>query len=646
MLGRLFRFARKIILHPVQSYHRLHWIVYAGGLYGVWTTLCGRPNIPLNLNKWFSHYRPGPRILAKMRKRAWPENAPLFSVLLCTYNTPALWLREALNSVQNQLYPHWELICVNDASPEPHVVEILKEYAAADARIRVIDLPKNQGVSAATNAGLRQAKGQYVCFMDHDDMLEPQALYRFAEAALQENSDIIYSDEVQTGEDIHEIEAVHARPVFSYDYYLSHPYMVHLIGVRRAIAEKIGGLDEQFKVSQDYDFVLRALVHAKKVTHVNDILYRWRTVKTSLGHQRADEVMRLSTRAIARHLEQTGLEGAEVKAGKSFNFFDVTYPVPPRTRIAVIIPTKDQAGLLRQCIESLHKTVPAALADIYVVDHDSREAETLALFEEIKTNYGVRVLPHSGPFNFATINNEAVARLPQPYSQYLFLNNDTEAMQPGWLEHMATRAARPDVGAVGALLLYPDMTVQHAGVVVGLNGGTADHSHRFHPFYRPDKNLSDGMGGALKCVRDYSAVTAACMLVNADAFHAVGGYDEQIAVGFGDTDLCLRIVQGGWRVLSDPYAVLLHHESVSRGKSEGFDPHPKDTKRFMQRYARFMREADPFSNALIDVFSDGTRLRPGVRSQLQAPLRSQTVRRPELAKQAFAAARPRELASA
>jgi len=549
------------------------------------------------LTNWFNGYRLPAEELARQRKNEWTSDAPTFSIIMCAYNTKAEWLEQAVESVLAQTYANYELILVDDASPEPHVKAKIAEFAARDPRVKPLYLEANVGVSAASNKGIATVTGEYICFMDHDDFLEPQALFRFAEAVLRDKPDLIYSDEVVTKENIDELNGIAIRPQFSYDYYLSHPYFVHFVAARKEVVLAAGGFNEEMRISQDVDFMLRLFEHCSKISNVGDILYRWRTVPSSLGHAQKDNVMKATSQAIERHLQRRGYAHAQVTYGKCFNFFNVDFGLATPAKIAILIPTKNRSDLLRACIDSLRATVPPELADIYVIDHESNEGETQEYLREISQVH--QIIPYSGPFNFSAIMNHGVKALKKPYTHYLLLNNDIEALEPGWLEHMLSHARRPEVGIVGSLLLYPDMRVQHAGVLVGIHH-SADHACRFVP-YKMGEHHNIYFNGVLTSVRDYSAVTAACMLVRADAFADVNGYDEALAVGYGDTDFCLRVKDAGYKVLFDPYAVLIHHESVSRGKGDALrDPHPKDSVLFRRRWNTMIKSGDPYFSPLLN----------------------------------------------
>jgi GT2 family glycosyltransferase len=539
-----------------------------------------------------------------------------FSILMPVYKVRPKWLERAIASVLGQTYPHWELICVDDCSQNPRLTAILNRAAAQDPRVRSITLDRNQGVSSATNAALEQATGDYVLFMDHDDLLEPHALARLGDAAYQEDGDLLFGDEVVTGKNADDILDVRARPSFSHSYYLSHPFFVHPIAARLTLARKIGGLDISLKISQDIDFVLRMLEVAKKVTQVPDILYRWRNNIGSAGHTQMSAVMSTTCAVKTAHLRRIGFPDAEVTPGRSFNTFKVRYFDRPTGRVLVIIPTKNHGDILKVCVESVFETTKGLELDLVIVDHESADPATLTYLETLESGGRARVLPYIGLFNYGAINNRAVLEYGSGYDYFLFMNNDIEATKTGWLDGMVDLAMRADVGAVGATLLYPDGSVQHSGVIVGLKG-TAEHAFKTVPF-RSDE---PGYGAGLHATREYSAVTAACMLVPATAFNAVGGFDEDLEVGFNDTDLCLRIGSKGYRIINCADAVLLHHESATRGRDVGFDPHPADSALFVSRYADFMRAGDPHFSSLLDpnnptiALDPAARMRPYVTSR-------------------------------
>jgi O-antigen biosynthesis protein len=539
-----------------------------------------------------------------MRARATDDwtRKPHISVLMPVYNTPEKWLRAALDSVVNQAYPYWELCIADDASDLPHVRQILEEYRARDKRIKVVYRECNGHISAASNSALELVTGEYTVLFDHDDLLELHALYRVAETIRDEWPDFIYSDEALIDEHSGEVINHAFRPAFSPELLRCHSYIVHLVAFRSAFLRRIGGFDESLNISQDYDLVLRAAEQAASIVHIPEVLYRWRTHEDSAGHRRQSEVMATSRQVLARHLDRCGVK-AEIADGKIFNFFDVRYPLADGLRVAIVIPTKNHGELVRQCVESIERTVNEAAYDIVVIDHASTDPDSLAYFAELGKRH--TVLRYEGAFNFSAINNWAIRQLGATYSHYLLCNNDIEAIDPGWLERMLELGQQQDVGIVGAKLYYPDgRTIQHAGVCVGLFR-MAEHYGKFMDKNLPDSSdIHPGYLGSLIANHEMSAVTAACLLVRRDTFEWIGHFDEAIAVGFGDVDLCLRARQAGYRVVFCPHAELIHHESYSRGKSETtVDPHPEDSAYFRNRWRTFIETGDPYYNPNLTLFN-------------------------------------------
>lgn len=554
-----------------------------------------RPNENTPSN-WLAHYRPTPDQLDRFRRTAWPPDAPTVSVIIPAYNTRAEWLTAAVESVVAQTYPHWQLVIVNDASPAEHVRPLIDQLAATDPRIEAVHLETNGGVSRATNAGFERATGEYVCVLDHDDVLEPQALHRVAKAILTEGRPgLLYSDEALTWTDLRDVFAVRARPQFSHDYYLCHPYFVHLVVMKADLVRQVGGWDETLKTSHDVDLVLRVLEVTDAVTHIPDVLYLWRTHPGSHGHRTKHVATEATLKSLRGHLARIGGGGSVRPHPTQFNVFDVTFPITPGSKVAILIPTKNQLDFVRECVESLERTTDRELVDIVVIDHASDDPDTLEYLNDLRGRH--TVVPATGPFNFSAICNAGVNQVRGTYTHYLFLNNDTTAPEPGWVEHMLGLACRPDVGAVGATLIYPDDKVQHAGVVIGISD-LADHAFRFSKFAKNHYEREMGDNCGLLCTRDYMAVTAACVLVKADVFHRIGGFDETLVVGFNDTDLCLRVIAAGYRVLNDAHAVLLHYESQTRGAN---DKHPNDSARFRSRYAHLIETGDPFFSPLLEM---------------------------------------------
>ncbi len=567
--------------------------------------LPGSPKVATQNTNMLRYLRPlrgmRPESLSRLKRMMNHRTRPSgLSIIMPVYNTPREWLLQALESVRTQWCDRWELVCVNDCSTLPHVAQILAAFAKHDQRIRVLNSPQNLGIARATNLGLRAARGEYVAFMDHDDVIEPDAVYHLLAAAKQTGAEFLYSDEATTDENIGSIADVKARPQFSYDYYLSHPYFVHMLCVKRQLAYEAGGWDETLAISADVDFVLRILERTEKVTHVPRVLYRWRTHGGSTGHAKKETVMAATRGALQRHLDRRGT-GAVVEDGVWFNQFRVTWP-ESTGRILIVIPTKNKAALVRTAVESIEKTAAGANYKLVLVDHESTEPKSVAYFAELAERH--TVMPYSGPFNYSRINNEAVRLHGEGCEFVLFLNNDIEAITDGWLDRMRRLANRADVGCVGALLLYPDKRVQHAGVILGFNG-SAEATFKFEFAYQDDKGTRNlGYNCSLTSVRDYSAVTAACLMMRKTVFEQLDGFDEQLVVGFNDVDLCLRLREAGLKVLYDGDTVLFHYESATRSQTKQV-MHPEDTTRMLERHAAILRDGDPFYNPnLSDVTQD------------------------------------------
>jgi GT2 family glycosyltransferase len=520
---------------------------------------------------------------------------PLISIVMPVYNTPDLYLRRALDTVLAQFYPHWELCIADDASTAPHVATTLAEYAARDPRIKLIRRDRNGHISAASNSALELATGPFVALMDHDDELPPHALYMIAaEIERHPDADILYSDEDKIDEN-----GRRSDPYFKSDWNpdLFHGQnMVSHLGVfRRKLLTEIGGFRVGYEGSQDYDLVLRAVekTEAARIRHIPMILYHWRVFSSSSSFSTValPTATDAARRALQDHFDRTGV-AATVEAAPGAEWYSrIHYPLPdPAPPVTLIVPTRDKLDLLRQCVEGLLEETDYPNLDVLILDNNSEEAETLAYFASLKDRPRVQVLRYEGAFNFSAINNYGAARAAGTLIG--LINNDIKVIEPGWLTEMVRHAVRPEVGAVGAKLYYGDDTIQHAGVVTGING-VANHVHKGLPRQHP------GYFGRLRLVHDLSCVTAACLVMRKSVFDEIEGLEaEHLAVAFNDVDLCLRIRDRGYRIVWTPHAELYHLESASRGS----DMAPDKIERFM-REIRFMQErwgatltADPFYN--------------------------------------------------
>jgi GT2 family glycosyltransferase len=520
---------------------------------------------------------------------------PLISVVMPVHEPPAASLLEAIASVRAQLYPHWELCIADDASRAPHVARILADAAAADRRIRWVRRDTNGHISAATNTALALATGEFVALMDHDDLLAEHALYAMAaEIEAHPDAALVYSDEDKIDGQGRRY-GPNFKPDFDPDLLFQQNVVSHLGLYRRDLLVALGGLREGFEGSQDHDLALRFSMAcgAARVRHIPFVLYHWRQSggPDSFSQKALDRCVQAGRRAIAEALATAGAEARLETPPLAPTYWRVVWPVPdPAPLVSIIVPTRDHAGMLAACAEGVLDRTDYPAIELIIVDNGSEQAETLALFDRLAEDPRVRILSAPGPFNYAALNNRAAAEARGDI--LLLLNNDIEVISAGWLRELVSQALRPDVGAVGAKLLYADDTLQHGGVVLGL-GGVAGH-------YLTGAGRDDaGNSGSLGLVREVSAATAACLALRRGVFEAVGGFDAaNLPVAFNDVDLCLRIRAAGWRILWTPFAELYHLESASRGS----DLTAEKARRFAGEVAHMQRRwgatlaGDPFGN--------------------------------------------------
>lgn len=486
---------------------------------------------------------------------------PLVSVLVPTFNTDAAALRACLDSVLSQSYPEWELCVVDDASTAPHVRPLLEGYANKDSRIRVTFRSENGHISRASQTALEMARGSLVALLDHDDTLSRHALFSMVEAkAKHPSAKVFYSDEDKLdprGERCHP----HFKPRFDPDRLLGQNYIAHLLVFERALALAVGGFREGYEGSQDHDLVLRLTrgLALSQVVHVPRVLYHWRESPESTAALNAAKPYALSAglRAVEDAL-RAARRPASATIDERGKCYRVSWELPePAPKVSLIVPTRDAVELLSQCVSSVLEKTDYPDYEVLIVDNQSRQEKTKRYFERVTEDPRVRVLSYDHPFNFSALNNFAAARAQ---GQLLcLLNNDIEVIDGSWLREMASLAVRPDTGCVGAKLLYPDGRIQHAGVVLGI-GGVAGHAFKY--------GARDSLGYFSKlCIaHTVSAVTAACLVVRKKVFEQVGGLDEQgLKVAFNDVDFCIKVRDAGYRNVFTPHAVLVHHESATRG---------------------------------------------------------------------------------
>jgi O-antigen biosynthesis protein len=522
------------------------------------------------------------------------EHRPLLSVLMPVYNTDERWLRAAIASVQDQLYTRWELCIADDHSSDPRVGVVLREMAAHDTRVKVHFREINGHISAASNSALALASGEFTVLLDHDDVLPRQALAAVVhELNRHPDADIIYSDEDRLDQAGRRYDP-YFKPDWSPELFRGQNLISHLGVYRTAKVRQVGGFREGFEGSQDYDMALRVVEQTdpSRIRHIPHILYHWRAIPGSaaLGVEQKSYAHDAARLAVQEHFTRTALHATYEPAPRVPYHQRIRYSLPqPSPQVTIIIPTKDRVDLLARCVRSVITRTTYRPFDIVVVDNGSSEPESLAYFEQVRQEQDVSVMRVDEPFNFSRLNNLAAARACG--TLLCFLNNDTEVISPDWLEEMVSLAVREDIGAVGAMLYYPDDTIQHAGVVLGL-GGIASHPHRGL------RRGSPGYYGRAALTQAVSAVTAACMVLRRDAFDSVGGFDEQLAVAYNDVDLCLRLGAHGLRNVWTPFAELYHFESVSRGDDTQGASRPRflAESQLMRDRWQGLLNADPYYN--------------------------------------------------
>ncbi len=521
------------------------------------------------------------------------ENPPLISIVMPTYNIAEKWLCAAIDSVCQQIYPHWELCIADDASTLPQVRKVLESYAQKDKRIKVHFRSKNGHISAASNDALKLATGDYIALLDHDDMLSRHALYWVVEEIIAyPESALIYSDEDKINEN-NERFGAYFKSDWNFDLFLSHNLITHLAVYKASILREIGGFREGYEGAQDYDLALRVIekIAPQQIRHIPRILYHWRTLETSTSANPDAKpyAIQAAIKAISEFWQRQNVGVRVAESLTMTGMIRVQYQLPSNPPlVSIIIPTYNQVKLLRQCVDSILQKTDYQPIEIIIVDNRSDDAATLAYLEKIQGQ--VKVIRYDQPFNYAAINNFAVA---QAQGELIcLLNNDIEVISRGWLSEMVSHALREGVGAVGARLWYPSHTLQHAGILLGV-GGIAEHAH---------KGLRYGEGGYFgraQVIQNFSAVTGACMVLRKAAFLEVDGLDSQhLSVAFNDIDLCLKLAEKCLRIVWTPYAELYHHESASRG----YEDTPEKRKRlenesaYMQKRWGQLLNHDPAYN--------------------------------------------------
>ncbi|ALM54770.1 glycosyl transferase family 2 [Halomonas huangheensis] len=536
----------------------------------------------LNYRHWLKNrdqlsHEKAQQLLARLSEQ------PLISVVVPVYNPSLDWLRECLDSVREQFYPHWQLCIADDASSDPEIKALLEEYSSSDSRIKVIYRTENGHICAASNSALELVEGEFLALLDHDDCLSPDALLRVAEALNQNpEAGLLYSDEDKIGEDGERFDP-HFKPQWNPDLLLAQNYISHLGVYRTALVHETGGFREGYEGSQDHDLVLRVSARLKshQIVHIPHVLYHWRAVagSTAQSSTEKDYTSLAGLNAVRDFLEHHAPE-TTVDHGHYPNTYRIRWPLPnPLPMVSLLVPTRDRVEILQPCVDAILERTDYSHFELLILDNGSVCRETLDYMSEVKQrDPRVRVLHWNQPFNYSAINNFGASHARGKI--LALVNNDIEPIHSDWLCEMVSQASRPEIGCVGAKLYYPNDTVQHGGVILGI-GGVAGHAHKY--FTRN----AFGYFTRLHLAHNLSAVTAACLVVRKAIFDEVGGLNAQhLTVAFNDVDFCLRVREAGYRNLWTPYAELYHHESVSRGADDSSYKRAR-----AQREVEYMRRA-------------------------------------------------------
>ena len=549
---------------------------------------------PPSYQKWIRHHLPDRNELEKQKKTSFGYR-PKISFVVPLYKTPEKYLRRLTESFQEQTYSNWELCFSDGSGAQSPLTELLKELTAKDNRIKYVSHEESLQISENTNSAIEIATGDFIAFADHDDELTPNALFECVKAINEKPQTlVIYTDEDKMSMDGPKFFQPHFKPDYNPDLLCTVNYICHLFVVSRKVIEKVGGLRSEFDGAQDYDFVLRCVeaVKDEEICHIPKILYHWRCHEDSTAENPESKLYAFEAgrRAVQAHYERTGIH-AEVFKGEYLGLYRTKFIRDHDPLISIIIPNKDHIDDLKRCMESIEQKSTYKNYEYIIVENNSTDSATFEYYKKLEAeNPKVRMVYWDGVFNYSAINNYGASFAKGEY--LLLLNNDTEIINPDCLEELLGYCMRKDVGAVGARLYYEDDTIQHAGVVIGF-GGIAGHC------FVQQKRGTTGYCHRIICAQDYSAVTAACMMVKKSAFDAVGGLSEELAVAFNDIDFCMKLRKAEYLIVYNPYAELYHYES----KSRGLEDTPEKVARFNKEIATFekkwpeiLENGDPYYN--------------------------------------------------
>lgn len=552
---------------------------------------------------WLARHKVDKRTLRRQKHAAFAQK-PLISIVIPLYCTPLPYLKELLESVRRQSYENWQL-CLADGSPDDKAKEFIEKHYGREKRIVYRKLEENGGISVNTNEAVALATGEYLMLCDHDDTLEPDALYEIVKAINDTGADVLYTDEDKVSMDGQHYFDPNFKPDFNLFRLRENNYICHIFVVKKSLTDETGLLRSEFDGAQDFDFILRCCEKAQKITHIPKVLYHWRCHMDSTAADPSSKAYAYEAgrKAVREHYQRLGID-AKVEMTERPGWYRSHVKVQGNPLISVIIPNKDHTDDLELCLFSMTRKSTYRNYEILIVENNSEKEETFEYYKKLPDRYPkARVLTWEKEFNYSAINNFAAKEAKGEY--LLFLNNDVEILTPDWMEEMLQNCQQEDVAAVGAKLYYPDDTIQHAGVVLGL-GGIAGHI-----MCRASRE-DPGYFGRMISVQEISAVTAACMMVKKSYFDAVGGLDETFQVAFNDIDLCMKFRAAGKKIIFTPYAELYHYESKSRGledtpeKQFRFD---KEVKRFQEKWAQQLEMGDPYYSPNLSVTEGDCSLR-------------------------------------
>ena len=554
--------------------------------------------------QWILKHRPDKKTLRKQKKTVF-QKKPLISIVVPLYQTPEPYLRELIDSVKAQSYENWQL-CLADGSPDDRLKGFLDRNYGKENRIVYRKLEQNGGISVNTNEAVMLATGEYLMLCDHDDTLEPDALYEITKAINEKDApDVLYTDEDKVSMDGKHYFGPNFKPDYNLFRLRENNYICHIFVVKKALTDRVGLLRTEFDGAQDYDFIFRCCEEADKVVHIPKVLYHWRCHmdSTAADPESKAYAYQAGRRAIKEHYQRMGID-ASVEMTERPGWYRSYVKIQDNPKISIIIPNKDHIEDLELCLFSLTKRSTYKNYEILIVENNSEKPETFEYYKKLPDRYPkVKVLTWEKEFNYSAINNFAAKQAEGVY--LLFLNNDVEILTPQWMEEMLQICQQKDVAITGAKLYYPDDTIQHAGVVLGL-GGIAGH------IMCKASREDPGYFGRTVTVQEISAVTAACMMIRTEDFWNAGGFDETFQVAFNDIDLCMKVRAAGKKIVFTPYAELYHYESKSRGledtpeKQFRFD---KEVKAFEAKWSEQLAKGDPYYSPNLSVTEGDCSLR-------------------------------------